>query len=371
MEKSQRWPGPANTSVPTRSPASAHAPGSVAQSLLVSSRLTTQRPSNVPLQAGPALAARPAPGAMPPSPVQGVVQTKLLIRSRVPPVVDNLTAPMKKNLRQRYGATPQRVALLQQIAHSPLVHDFADWRAAAIGPIARAKDLAPDAADSGGLGAMLKKFGSRAQIGELVSSITSGPRVKRHNTSAWITGRIKPQDYQKMYVPIAAIRSQHSIDGAAIATTATRTASILTWLNNHPAQQYMDMDTLNQLAGSTGNIKVGLGGGGNYITLDGVGRVEAIRGALAQHGNHPLRYVQVYAVKLDDNEYQQLHGTSNFFRDAHDAQRPVYVHNLLPYSALPRFAVGTAMNILRNKVAPKVLPTRLAPSLPPRDIPNF
>jgi hypothetical protein len=371
MEKSQRWPSPANTSVPARAPAPAIAPGSVAQSILVSSRLPTQRPSNVTVPARPPLPARPAQAANAPLPAHGVVQARLLIRSRVPPLVDNLSAPMKKHLRQRYGATPQRVALLQQIAHSPLVHDFATWQDAATGPITRAKDLAPGAADSGGIGAMVKKFSSPAQIGELWSSITSGPRVKRHNTSAWITGRIKPQDYQKMYVPIAAIRSQHSIDGAAIATTATRTASILTWLNNHPAQQYMDMATLNTLAGSTGNIKVGLGSGGNYITLDGVGRVEAIRGALAQHGNHPLTHVQVYAVKLDDNEYQQLHDTSSFFRDAQGVQRTVYVHNLRSYSALPRFALGTAMNIVRNKVAPKVLPVRFAPTLPPRDIPNF
>ncbi|QYG07114.1 hypothetical protein [Janthinobacterium sp. PAMC25594] len=197
-------------------------------------------------------------------------------------------------------------------------------------------------------------------------SITSGPGVKRHNTSAWITGRIQPQDYQKMYVPIANIRSQHSIDGAAVVTTATRTASILNWLNQHPSDQYMDMNTLNVLAGSTGNIKVGLGDGDNYITLDDVGRVEAIRGALQQNGNHALRYIQVYAVKLDDDEYQQLR-----IRDAHGVQRTAYVHNLLPYSALPRFAAGTALNILKNKIAPKVLPVMLASPLPSRDVPDI
>lgn len=345
---------PASSTLPARAPTPASQPGSVAQSILVSSGLPTQGPRvNLPSRAN------------------DVVQAKLLIRSRVPPVVDNLTASMKKRLRHRYNATPQRVALLQHIAHSPLVHDFATWRDAATGPIVRSKDLAPDAADSGGIGAMVSKFSNLAQIGELLTSITSGPRVKRHNTSAWITGRIKPQDYQKMYVPIANIRSQHSIDGAAVITTATRTASILNWLNQHPADQYMDMTTLNVLAGSSGNIKVGLGNGDNYITLDGVGRVEAIRGALQQHGNHPLRYVQVYAVKLDDDEYQQLRNTSDFFRDAHGVQRTVYVHNLLPYSALPRFVAGTALNILKNKVAPKILPVMLASPLPSRDVPDI
>ena len=203
--------------------------------------------------------------------------------------------------------------------------------------------------DSGGIKAMISKFGSMKGIREFYSSVTSGPRVKRHNTSAWITSRIKNADYTKIYVPIQSIRSQHSIDGVAVGNTEQRAAKILGWLDKNPKAVSMDMETLNELAGSTGSIKVGWNSGNGYITLDGVGRLEAIRKALKDLGKaSQLKFVETYAIKMSDYEFTQLHHTSGFFRDEMGKQKQEYTHDLYKGTALPRFVLGTGMNLIKN-----------------------
>lgn len=223
--------------------------------------------------------------------------------------------------------------------------------------------------DSGSIAAMIKKFASPAGLREFADAVSSTPRVKRHNTSAWITSRIDARDYTKVEVPVASIRSQHSVDGAAVEKTSQRAASIHAWLTENPHATSMNMNTLDTLAGSTGSIKVGWHSDQRFITLDGVGRVEALREALRRYEAtegvpHPLQSVETYAVRLTDSEYQQLYKTSTYFRDAAGVQRAVPEHDLVPFTAVMRFAAGTAMNSVKQ-VARSVMHHLPVGSAPP------
>ena len=238
----------------------------------------------------------------------------------------------------------------------------------AVSPIAK-EAMAPQVGlpnnegDSGGVSAMVKKFAKWGAVRELVSSISSAPRVKRHNTSAAITGRIKSSDYALVKVPIHSIRSQHSIDNQAIANTKKRAQQIYQYLTQNNSDT-LSIATLNVLAGSVGSIKLGWNPhaethyGQKYITLDGVGRVEAIKAALSeyrQHNHpreHPLKYVEAYVVRLTPEEWDELYKTSDYFRHPGGHQRDTPQHDLYSYSGLPRFVVGTALNIVKNKVVP-------------------
>lgn len=228
--------------------------------------------------------------------------------------------------------------------------------------------------DSGGVLAMVKKFGSRDGLREFASAVTSTPRVKRHNTSSWITGRLDAGDYARLLVPIRSIRSQHSVDGAAIEKTAQRAARVESWLEQNPKAASLNMSTLDELAGSTGSIQVGWHSGDRFITLDGVGRVEAVRTALqayeARHGTaHPLSTVETYATRLTDKEYTQLHKTSTYFRDAGGSQLARPQHDLVPFTAMPRFVVGTGMNLVKKLTTPLLYSLPIGPSAPDRRLP--
>ena len=217
--------------------------------------------------------------------------------------------------------------------------------------------LPTEEGNSGGIGAMRKKFLNRDGLKEFASAVSSTPRVKRHNTSSWITGRVKPADYARLDVPVRDIRSQHSVDGAAVEKTAARSLAVLDWLEANPDATRLDMPTLDQVAGSVGSVKVGWNGEDRYITLDGVGRVEAIRTALDRYGEihgaeHPLQNVEAYGVRLTPREYGQLYRTSTYFRDESGAQRAVPEHDLVPLTAVPRFAAGTALNLVKQALSP-------------------
>lgn len=200
---------------------------------------------------------------------------------------------------------------------------------------------------------MVRKFANWQNISELAVAMSSTPRVKRHNTSAWITGRISPAAYAKMFVEIDLIRSQHSLDGRAVASTDRRRAIIEEWLKVNPKETRLTVGELNVLAGSTGSIKVGHFAG-KYISLDGVGRLEALREAKRRTGNTALKYVEVYAVTLTKDEYSQLKATSDYFRKEDGSQRTTPVHDLWSYTAIPRLFVGTALNLVKNTIIPRV-----------------
>jgi hypothetical protein len=228
--------------------------------------------------------------------------------------------------------------------------------------------------DSGGILAMVKKFASPSGLREFFRAVSSTPRVKRHNTSSWITSRIDSGDYVQLSVPIRAIRSQHGVDGLALDKTLQRAARIEAWLNENPQATSMSMSTLDTLAGSTGSIQVGWHSGERFITLDGVGRIEAVREALRRyemaHGApHPLDSVETYAVRLTDSEYSQLYKTSMYFRDSAGAQRAVSQHDLVPYTALPRFMVGTAMNQAKSWVRAVMYHVPIGSNPPDRRLP--
>ncbi|AKJ27316.1 annexin [Caldimonas brevitalea] len=234
--------------------------------------------------------------------------------------------------------------------------------------------LPPTQGDSGGVVAMVKKFANRDGLREFASAVSSTPRVKRHNTSAWITGRLNPGDYARLQVPIRSIRSQHSVDGAAAEKTAQRAASIQRWLEEHPQATTLDMRTLDELAGSTGSIQVGWHSGDRFITLDGVGRVEAVRTALrgyeAQHGAaHPLNSVETYATRLTDDEYAQLYKTSTYFRNEAGDQLDRPQHDLVPFTAVPRFVAGTGMNLVKQLTTPVMHRLPIGPVAPDRRLP--
>lgn len=208
--------------------------------------------------------------------------------------------------------------------------------------------------DTGSIATMVKKFGAPNQIGEFLGAITSTPRVKRHNTASWISGNIKPNQYSRLYVPVFEIRAQHSIDGKAIAKTRERAELIYGWLTKYPQATEIHLKTLSKLANSDGVIKVGYGGDRQFIALDGTGRIEAIRLALAlfterNHGEiHPLKSVETFAVKLSDDEFSQIKKTSDYFLDELGNQRDEPIHDLMPFTAIPRLAVGTSMNLWKH-----------------------
>lgn len=209
--------------------------------------------------------------------------------------------------------------------------------------------------DSGGIRAMLSKFGSLKALPQLLTAIACPARVKRHNTSSWITGRIRSEDYRLAKVPIDVIRSQHSIDGVAIEKTAQRASCILEWLKSNPTEKTIDLQTINLLAGSSGALKVGCAAQDRIITLDGVGRVEAIRQALESHRletghDHPLEHVECYVTRLKDDEYESLYKTSRYFRDDAGTQLEAPEHDLMPYSGLPRLLAGQTMNLARQSI---------------------
>lgn len=212
-------------------------------------------------------------------------------------------------------------------------------------------------ADSGGVKAMIRRYANPSAIGELTRVMTDTANVKRHNTSAWITSRIKNAEYAPLPVLLEHIRSQHGLDAAAMAKTQQRAARIVEWLEANPQTKMLDADTLNNLAGSTGALKVGWGGGSKFITLDGVGRVEAVRMAMASykqaHGTaHPLCAVESFGVRLTDDEYGQLYHTSTYSLDESGRQRESHQHDLMPFSALPRLIGGTAMNAVKQAMFP-------------------
>lgn len=211
--------------------------------------------------------------------------------------------------------------------------------------------------DSGSVQAMVGKFASPAALRSLATAMTDTANVKRHNTSAWITSRISPGEYAKLPVLIGEVRCQHALGAAAQAKTQQRAAVIGQWLASNPDARMMDIDTLNKLAGSTGSIKIGWGGGDRFITLDGVGRVEALRQALAAHkaaagSEHPLKAVESFGVRLTDEEFSQLHHASTYFLDEGGKPLESHDHDLMPHSALPRLAAGTAMNAVKQFMAP-------------------
>jgi hypothetical protein len=210
-------------------------------------------------------------------------------------------------------------------------------------------------ADSGGIRAMFSRFGSLKALPQLLTAIACPARVKRHNTSAWITGRISNLDYNLLNVPIDAIRSQHSIDGEAIEKTAQRASRILAWLKANPSEKTIDMDAMDELAGSSGALKIGCAKQNQLITLDGVGRLEAIRQAkanyLAETGlAHPLERIECYVARLRENEYESLYKTSSYFRDEAGKQLETPEHDLMPYSGLPRLFAGQALNLARHSI---------------------
>lgn len=209
--------------------------------------------------------------------------------------------------------------------------------------------------DSGGIRAMFSKFGSLKALPQLLTAIACPARVKRHNTSSWITGKISHLDYSRLQVPINAIRSQHSIDGEAIEKTAQRASRILEWLKKNPLEKTIDLEAMKLLAGSTGVLKIGCASQDQLITLDGVGRLEAIRLAkehyLTETGQaHPLEKIECYVARLKENEYESLYTTSKYFRDEAGRQRDKPEHNLTPHSGLPRLFVGQAMNLVRQSL---------------------
>lgn len=251
---------------------------------------------------------------------------------------------------QRTPSTLQAkaVAVAQSLTHARTIQ-----RASSEGRFHKQVGLPKGEADSGGVSAMVTKFANWQNISELAVAMSSTPRVKRHNTSAWITGRINPAAYTRVFLEIAKIRSQHSLDGKAIANTAKRCLAIEKWLIENPRQSRLTVEQLNVLAGSSGAIKVGCNAG-RFITLDGVGRLEALRTAISNTGNAALRYVEVFAVTLTGDEYKQLKTTSDYFRDDHGKQRTAPVHDLWSYTAIPRLFVGTALNIFKNTLVPRI-----------------
>jgi hypothetical protein len=209
--------------------------------------------------------------------------------------------------------------------------------------------------DSGGMLAMLSKFGNFKALPRLLTAIACPARVKRHNTSAWITGKISNTDYTLVHVPIAAIRSQHSIDGEAIEKTAQRASRILAWMKTNPTDKTIHLDAMNFLAGSTGALKIGCASADRLITLDGVGRLEAVRQAkvkyLKETGRpHPLEKIECYAARLKEDEYESLYRTSSYFRDEAGNQLDKPEHDLVPYSGLPRLVAGQALNLARHSI---------------------
>ncbi|WP_288109185.1 hypothetical protein [Limnobacter sp.] len=211
--------------------------------------------------------------------------------------------------------------------------------------------------DSGGLRAMFNKFASWKGLGQLFEAVSCPARVKRHNTSAWITGRIKQRDYVLARVPIDVIRSQHSIDGIAIEKTAQRAEAVLGWLIQNPEQTTINKGTLETLAGSNGALKVGCHSKSQLVTLDGVGRLEAIRQAKEAYTHqtgrtHPLSHIECYVTRLKEDEYESLYRTSSYFRDDEGVQLEKPQHDLAPYSGIPRLLVGTAMNLVKQSIEP-------------------
>ena len=211
--------------------------------------------------------------------------------------------------------------------------------------------------DTGSVHAMVSKFAQPGALHSLATAMTDTANVKRHNTSAWITSRISPEDYARLPVLIGEVRCQHDLGEAAKVKTQQRAAVIGQWLAANPEARMMDIDTLNKLAGSTGSIKIGWGGGDRFITLDGVGRVEALRQAMAAHkadtgAEHPLKAVESFGVRLTDDEFSQLHHASTYFLDEGGKPLESHDHDLMPYSALPRLAAGTAMNAAKQLMAP-------------------
>jgi hypothetical protein len=213
----------------------------------------------------------------------------------------------------------------------------------------------PQETDSGGIRAMFSKFGSLKALPQLLTAIACPARVKRHNTSSWITGKISHLDYSLQQVPINAIRSQHSIDGEAIEKTAQRASRILEWLKKNPSKKTIDFEAMDLLAGSTGALKIGCASQDQLITLDGVGRLEAIRLAkehyLAETGQaHPLEKIECFVARLKENEYESLYSTSRYFRDEAGKQLEKPEHNLTPHSGLPRLFAGQALNLVRQSL---------------------
>lgn len=213
--------------------------------------------------------------------------------------------------------------------------------------------------DSGGLRAMFIKFASWKGLGQLFSAVSCPARVKRHNTSSWITGRIKNRDYVMAKVPISAVRSQHSLDGMAVEKTAERAKAVLSWLRDHPEESTLSNATLQSLAGSSGALKVGCQTADKLITLDGVGRLEAIRQAKEAYKveaghEHPLSHIECYVTRLKDEEYESLYRTSSYFRDENGVQLDEPNHDLTPYSGIPRLLAGTAMNIVKQSIEPSL-----------------
>lgn len=213
--------------------------------------------------------------------------------------------------------------------------------------------------DSGGLRAMFIKFASWNGLGQLFSAVSCPARVKRHNTSSWITGRIKNRDYLMARVPILAVRSQHSLDGVAVEKTAERARAVLSWLREHPEETTLTSATLQSLAGSSGALKVGCQTSDKLITLDGVGRLEAVRQAkeaykLETGHEHPLSHIECYVTRLKDEEYESLYRTSSYFRDENGVQLDKPDHDLAPYSGIPRLLAGTAMNLVKQSIEPSL-----------------
>lgn len=221
--------------------------------------------------------------------------------------------------------------------------------------------------DTGSIVTMVKKFCSPNQIGEFLDAISSTPRVKRHNTASWISGNIKPNQYSRLYVPVFEIRAQHSIDGKAIPKTKERAELIYEWLEKNPHATEINLKTLSKLANSDGVIKVGFGGDRQFVALDGTGRIEAIRLALAlftERNNgekHPMKSVETFAVKLSDVEFSQLKKTSDYFLDELGNQRDKPVHDLMPFTAIPRLVAGTSMNLWKHHLNPDAITDRRIP----------
>ena len=188
---------------------------------------------------------------------------------------------------------------------------------------------------------------------DLINRVTDTANVKRHNTLTAIMNNISPDEYTRLRVPISEVRSQHDLGATALAKTQERAARIVDWLKANPEAKTLEVETLNQLAGSTGEIKIGWGGNGHLITLDGVGRLEAIRTAQQTYKNemghdHPLSTVGSYSTRLTDNEFGDLYRTSKYFLDGGGKPLEPHQHDLTPYSALLRLVGGGVMNMAKE-----------------------
>jgi len=172
---------------------------------------------------------------------------------------------------------------------------------------------------------------------ELIPWLFDGNRVKMQQTAGRIRSSAKKEDWSAIRVNVGQVLLLHKIDGPAAAKSQQRENQIVAWLQpggrgRKKSRRAGRAARANLRDGFTfalqkaifgeANIKIAIDPDGRKISLDGVGRVRAVLGALTRLGRTPDQCtMDVLAIRITPEEYHELEEIHAAYYDEAGKQR--------------------------------------------------